>query len=65
VPFIANLPPLDMDLGYYTSSWCGRHYSQVILKSFNAWQCYSLESKVYLQTHLIRISTFKPLDRTW
>jgi hypothetical protein len=56
---IANLPPWDMDLGCDTSSWCGRHLYHVISKSFNVWQCYSLETDVsskssyqqkYLQT---------------
>jgi hypothetical protein len=34
----------------------------VILKYFNAWQCYSLKTNVCLQTFLMSISTFKLLD---
>jgi hypothetical protein len=63
--FTANLTPWYKGLGCNTTSWCGRHLRQVILKSFNAWQCYSLETNVYLQTLLMSIITFKLLEWPW
>jgi hypothetical protein len=63
--FLANITPWDKGLGCDTSSWCGRHLCQIILKSFNAWQCYSLQTNLYLQTLRITISTFKLLELPW
>jgi hypothetical protein len=44
VKWSAIYSKLTMDIEYNTFSWCGSHLCQVILKSFNAWQCYSLET---------------------
>jgi hypothetical protein len=52
VLFIANLTPWDKGLGCDTSFWCGIHLCQVILKSSNAWQCYSLETNVTFKLFL-------------
>jgi hypothetical protein len=50
---------MDMSLSRDTLSWCGRHLYYVILKSFHAWQSYSPDMNVYLQTLLKWMSTFK------
>jgi hypothetical protein len=52
----SKLEGRDMNIGCDPLSWFGRHLGEVILKSFNAWQCNSLYPNVYLQTFLVSMA---------